>query len=125
MTTKAPTSRRLTRYVAVPALALGLALGSAAVANAVWDIGVFDECMKGVPGDWTSPFYWDHQQGCCARSGGNWDDSGKKCVAPPADSQGRNPLPGGAPTHVMQPSPLPGPPVDIGPAPGGVLTSSP
>ena len=34
MTTKKPTSRRLTRYFAGAALALGLAIGSAAVANA-------------------------------------------------------------------------------------------
>jgi hypothetical protein len=34
MITKAPTSRRLTRYLAGPAVVLGLAIGSAAVANA-------------------------------------------------------------------------------------------
>jgi hypothetical protein len=34
MTTQTPTAIRLTRYLAGPALALGLALGSAAVANA-------------------------------------------------------------------------------------------
>jgi hypothetical protein len=132
MTTTKPTSRRLTRYLAGPALALGVALGSAAVANAVpeWDIGAFDDCERNITeSDAASgPFYWDRKQGCCIGSGGVWrstDGVHGECVAPPAESQGRNPLSSDAPTHVMQPSPLPGPPGDIGPAPGGVLTSSP
>ena len=123
MTTKAPTTIRITRYLAGPALALGLAIGSAAIASAdrEWDIGAYDDCMKKTYRDAA----W-----CCLTSGGvvtdvnAQDDSG--CAAPPAEQQsGRNPLPSLAPTHVMQPSPLPGPPGDIGPAPGGVLAPSP
>ena len=121
MTTTASTSRRLTRYLAGPALALGVALGSAAGANAAereWDIGAYDDCMKKTIRDAA----W-----CCLTSGGVVTDAdaqdGSGCAAPPAEQSGRNPLPGDAPTHVMQPSPLPGPPGDIGPAPGGVVTS--
>jgi hypothetical protein len=127
MTSQTATSRCLTRYLAGPALTLGLAIGSAAVANALppWDIGAYDSCMgnspyHGGPGE----LAW--AEGCCDRSGGVWktgDPSG--CFAPPAEQSGRNPLPSDAPTHVIQPSPLPGQGGDLGSAPGGVLTSSP
>lgn len=116
MTTNAPTTRRLTRYLAGPALALGLALGSAAVANAEqeWDIGAYDDCMKKTIRDAA----W-----CCLTSGGIVTDvnaqDGSGCAAPPAEQSGRNPLPSDAPTHVMQPMPLPSPGGDVGPAPGG------
>jgi hypothetical protein len=116
MTTKAPISRRLTRYLAGPALALGLAIGAAGVANAVWDIEAYDACMKKTIRD---PLH------CCVESGGVWphreiEDRENHCVAPPPESQAQNPLPGGAPTHVMQPLPLPGQGPDIGPATGEV-----
>lgn len=122
MTTKAPTSRRLTRYLAVPAFAMGLAIGSAAAANAEreWDIGAYDDCMKKTIRDAA----W-----CCLTSGGVVTDAnaqdGSGCAAPPAEQSGRNPLPSDAPTHVIQPLPLPGQGGGLGPAPGGVLTSSP
>ena len=116
MTKKAPTSRRLTRYLAGPALALGLAIGSAAVANAeqVWDIEIFDACMGNMPRDLPleDAFAWG--ESCCANSGGIWKP-GTGCYAPGVDSLGRNPMTS-APTHVMQPSPLPSPRGDIGPA---------
>jgi hypothetical protein len=125
MTTTAPTAIRVTRYLAVPALALGLAIGSAAVANALppWDIGKYDDCMAEYPDD---DFLEDPDNAarfCCAWSDGIWDSKIGKCVAP-AEQSGRIPLTR-VPTHVMQPSPLPAPPGDIGPAPGGVVTSSP
>lgn len=118
MTTRTPTSRRLTRYLAGPSLALGLALGSAAVATAEreWDIGGYDQCMSHYPGDeFEDTVEWTRL--CCVNSGGVW--TGARCVAPPAEQSGRNSLPSDAPTHVMQPAPLPGPGGDIGPAPGG------
>lgn len=122
MTTKTPTSRRLTRYLAVPALALGLAISSAAAANAApeWDIGGYDDCISRYPGggdEFEDAIEWSRL--CCVNSGGLW--SGAKCEAPPAESQGRNPMPSDAPTQVIQPLPLPGQggPV-INPAPGGV-----
>ena len=42
--------------------------------------------------------------------------SKQACVAPPVEQSGRNPLPDGAPTHVMQPLPLPGQRGDLGSA---------
>jgi len=124
MTTTTPTAIRVTRYLAVPALALGLAIGSAAAANAVpeWDIGGYDSCVSGIPTIQTPTQYEMNVRECCVKSGGIYNFGEGKCVAPGVESQGRNPLPNGAPTHVMQPSPLPAPPGDIG-APGGVVTA--
>ncbi len=119
MTTKAATSRRLTRYLAGPALALGLAIGSAGVANAVWDIEAYDDCMEKYH----------------PRSVPLTDGSMRLKVAGSIRRRlkvPRKPLRGSfaepqlrahcprAPTHVMQPLPLPGPGPDIGPAPGEV-----
>lgn len=117
MTTKAPTSRRLAHFLAGPALALGVAIGSAGVANAVWDIGAYDSCIKNIPDDvYLGEHGQDAVRECCWKSGGNWDPkkTDNNCVAPGVDSQGR------VPTHVMQPLPLPAPPGDIGTAPGQV-----
>ena len=129
MTTKTPTSRGLTRYLGGAALALGLAIGSAALANAVpeWDIGAYDRCVKNIPDDVLAGEHGtDAIHECCLKTGGIWDGtkSENSCVAPPAEQSGRNPLPSDAPTHVIQPSPLPGPPGDIGPAPGDVSSVS-
>jgi hypothetical protein len=122
MTTTAPTSRGLTRYLAVPALALGLALGSPAVANAVWDIGGYDRCMSQEPRNGTAEEILAWWQGCCIYSGGVWrpGPGSAGCYAPGVESQGRNPMTS-APTHVIQPLPLPGQggPV-INPGTGGV-----
>jgi hypothetical protein len=117
MTTKAATSRRLTRYLAGPAIALGLALASPAVANAenAWDIGAYDSCVAGIATILTRPQYEAAERDCCIRSRGVWDLGNSKCVAPAPEEAGRNPFP-----HVMQPSPLPAPPGDIGTAPGQV-----
>jgi hypothetical protein len=126
MTTKAPTAIRLTRYLAGPALALGLALGSAAIATALpeWDIGAYDQCTKNIPEDvQLDDRSNDAFHECCWKSGGVWNSKINKCVAPPAEQAGRNPLPSDAPTHVVQPLPLPVQGGGIGPAPGGVLTS--
>jgi hypothetical protein len=122
MTTKASTTRRLTRYLAGPALALGVALGSASVATALpeWDIGAYDQCTKNIPEDvLLDDRSNDAFHECCWKSGGVWNSTINKCQAPPAGQSGRNPLTG-APTHVMQPAPLPAPPGDIGPVTGGV-----
>ncbi len=120
MTTRTSTRRRLTRYLAGPALALGLAIGSAGVANALpeWDIGAYDDCMRGLPTILTPAQYANAERDCCLKSGGVHDMW--KCTAPGVESQGRNPLNSDAPTHVMQPSPLPAPPGDVGTAPGQV-----
>lgn len=71
MTTKAPTRRRLTRYLAGSALAMGLAIESAAVANAVWDIEGFDQCMTHQP-DKGREESVEWEQLCCVNSGGVW-----------------------------------------------------
>jgi hypothetical protein len=114
MTTKASTTRRLTRYLAGPALALGVALGLAGGANAApeWDIEAYDNCIAGLPTILTPAQYADGERRCCLQSGGVHDMW--KCGAPGVESQGR------VPTHVMQPAPLPAPPGDIGPVTGGV-----
>jgi hypothetical protein len=127
MTTQTPASIRVTRYLASPALVLGLAIGSAAVANALpeWDIGAYDNCMRGLPTIMTPEEYEDAHYQCCIKSGGKYHHTYEKCQAPPAEQSGRNPLTSDAPTHIIQPSPLPGQGGDLGPAPGGVLTSSP
>ncbi len=120
MITKA-TSRRLTRYLAVPALALGMAIGSAGVANAEWDIGAYDACMASNPyGGGPGTEAW--VEGCCDRSGGDFKSGPDVhgCFAPPAEESGRSPLSGEAPSHVIQPLPLPAPAGDIGTAPGQV-----
>jgi hypothetical protein len=122
MTNKAPTARRLIHFLAGPALALGLTLGSAGVANALpeWDIGAYDQCMAGIPTIMTPQEYELASHECCVKSGGIWDFDKGDCGAPGVESQGRNPLASDAPTHVMQPMPLPGQGPDIGPATGGV-----
>jgi hypothetical protein len=108
------TSIRVTRYLAGSALALGLAIGTAAVASAEqeWDIEAYDNCVAGISTIVTPAQYNAAERDCCIKSGGVHDMW--KCGAPGVESRG------GAPTHVMQPSPLPGPPEDLGSAPGGV-----
>lgn len=120
MNTKTATATRVTRYLAVPALALGLAIGSAAVAKALppWDIGAYDRCMAQYTDEELLADPDNAARFCCAESFGIWDTKINKCVAP--GLEGRNPLPSDAPTHVIQPSPLPGQGPVITPAPGGV-----
>jgi hypothetical protein len=101
-----------------------VAIGSAAVANAerVWDVVAWDSCVRNIPDDVLLGEYGDDAlRECCWKTGGDWnpDGNGIACKAPPAEGAGRNPLTS-APTHVMQPSPLPAPPGDIGTAPGQV-----
>ena len=104
--------------VAATAVLFGSALGDSAVANAAqeWDIGAYDDCMKKTIRDAA----W-----CCIESGGVVTDvnaqDGSGCAAPPAEQQsGRNPLLNDAPTHVIQPSPLPNQGPVINPSTGGV-----
>jgi hypothetical protein len=108
MNNQTPTSIRVIRYIASAALGLGLAIGSAAVANAEpeWDIGAYDNCMASLPTILTPAQYAAAERDCCLKSGGVHDMW--KCEAPGAEQNGRNPLSGDAPTHVIQPVPLPG-----------------
>ena len=121
MTTKASTSRRLTRYLAVPALAMGLAIGSAAVANAALDMDGYIECLIGTPAGLPPKDKDAWANGCCLANGGSMKPVTGCSDDPRASQSGRNPLSDGAPTHVIQPLPLPGQggPV-INPGAGGV-----
>jgi hypothetical protein len=95
-----------TRYLAVPAVALAMALGSGAVARALpeWDIGAYDKCVAGIPTILGPTEYHQSVYECCTKTGGIFDFDNMECVAPPAESQGgRRPLTE-APTHVMTPS---------------------
>jgi len=53
--------RRASQYLAVTTFAIGLAVGSAAVASAEWDIEAYDKCMAKTVRDPIS---------CCIDSGG-------------------------------------------------------
>jgi hypothetical protein len=121
MTTAAVISSRFIRYLAVPTAALGLALGSAGVASALpeWDIGAYDRCVANIPKDvLDAGHYTDAVHECCLKTGGIWDGSKSEnsCGAPGVEEAGRNPLTD-APSHVMQPLPLPGQGPVIGPSP--------
>ncbi|MEO3757096.1 hypothetical protein ABGB19_02240 [Mycobacterium sp. B14F4] len=125
MTTTTPTSRRFTRYLTGPVLVLGLVIGSPAIANAeqVWDVVAWDSCVRNIPDDVLLGEYGDDAlRECCWKTGGDWkpDGNGTACKAPPAEQAGRNPLPSDAPTHVIQPLPLPGRGPVVAPAPDGV-----
>lgn len=101
MTSIIPTalSSGLRRLAFASVFASAVALGFSAVANAEWDIGWYDSCMKQPHND---PNYHEF---CCRGSGGVW--TGSKCVAPAANAQdpGSSPptLLGPVPTQVMVP----------------------
>lgn len=66
-------------------------LATASAAPTEWDIGNYDECMKGVNYDDPSQqLAWTRK--CCKSSGGVWNDAMGKCQSPPMDAQ-----PAGAP----------------------------
>jgi hypothetical protein len=76
---------RLSQSLAAAALIAGLAIGAAATASAerTWDIGVYDACWNSGLGRGYSQAEFDqHVQGCCIKSGGDWDSSKELCVAP-------------------------------------------
>ncbi len=54
----------------------GLAQPAVSHAEKVWDIGVYDQCIKD---NGTI-----HAHFCCANSGGEWDYDNGKCTAPVA-----------------------------------------
>ena len=90
-----------------------------------WDIGAYDKCKKSVEDNWargniSDSNLEDAYKECCSRTGGNWDNSKKACVAPPANPAQApfRPLPQ-APiltaTPVPGPEPAAPPPMVIGP----------
>ncbi|BBY81745.1 hypothetical protein H7I53_08980 [Mycolicibacterium pulveris] len=73
--TRIPSGRKHMSATVFGAAAIALAIGGLAqpaISQAAWDIEVYDECLKlnGV------------KRGCCVGSGGEWDESAGKCVAP-------------------------------------------
>ena len=78
------------------------AVGQAPVVYAepqVWDIENYDECMAAVlaqyqMGKITFQQFHEYALNCCESNGGIWSASQETCVAPPADSQGSQQLPG-------------------------------
>ncbi len=103
--------------IAAGAIAIGVSVtvGTATVANAerIWDLDTFDNCIAAGPGH-VGPLQWkDYMQGCCARSGGDWDDANGKCVAPPAEAEN---VPGNSGPLGPPPKPRPAPPTSAGTA---------
>ena len=62
---------RVSQCLAATALMAGLAIGTAAIASAEreWDLGVYDDCMKG-----EDPGNQSMVRTCCLLSGGVWVD---------------------------------------------------
>lgn len=80
---------------------------SACAAPREWDIGGYDQCWQSGIGRGFNDEEWnDHVKYCCLTSGGDWN--GIKCVAPPAESAGSQPVfPPGVATHTLDPVPPP------------------
>ncbi len=94
---------RIIGYVATASCTAVLALGSAviAVAEPVWDIGEYDQCMTDGEGNPRTEEFAYH---CCKYSGGVWDWNGEKCQTPPPEAQGtRAPEAGTAPGQILDP----------------------
>jgi hypothetical protein len=77
------------RALAGAALALGLAIAVPGIACAerVWDIGAYDNCMRGIPTIMTPQGYDQAHWQCCRDSGGDYDFGEHKCVSPPAEAE--------------------------------------
>ena len=79
--TRPPTIRtRARKYLLVTTFTVGLAIGTAAVATAEWDIEAYDYCISTIkqnPGRTV--------RDCCNVSGGVWNEGYFGCQAPPAN----------------------------------------
>jgi hypothetical protein len=76
-----------------------IGLVPSAHAEKVWDIGVFDSCMKKAGDRYASGKtdvgqFEDEKVFCCTSSGGEWSASQAGCVAPPATFQTQPAKPG-------------------------------
>ncbi|WP_102146109.1 hypothetical protein [Mycobacterium hubeiense] len=69
-----------------------VAIASPGVSSAegTWDIEAFDTCTEMLNDglDESQQEKLEDTKGCCTYSGGVWNDAEKKCVAPPAESEG-------------------------------------
>jgi hypothetical protein len=92
----------------------GSTLGYPAIANAVWDIEVYDDCVATL--NYFNRSFWDDMKQCCVKSGGVWKDTlnGGKCQAPPAESE-RAKLPIGDLPTFDSPTPVVAPTVPVEP----------
>jgi hypothetical protein len=72
-----------------------------------WDIGAYDNCVSSGEGQLPDKpnAEEDHKHYCCINSGGIWDATAKKCVAPPAQpaEAPQTRLPGRVPVGVFEP----------------------
>lgn len=68
---------------------LGLAIGGACPASAerIWDIEVYDNCVRGIPTIISDSGYQQSDWKCCTQSGGEYDFHQMKCVAPAAEAE--------------------------------------
>lgn len=78
---------------------------------AEWDVKGYDHCIRDVilNPDPNKSFTAEHKR-CCTESGGQWNESTRDCVAPPAQPAGSQPgvapSPGVA-TQTLEPAPPP------------------
>ncbi|WP_156662634.1 hypothetical protein [Mycobacterium sp. 1274761.0] len=85
--------------IAAAVVAAGLIQPAVSHAEKVWDIGVYDSCMKQAGQRYASGKtdvgqFEDEKVFCCTSSGGEWSASQGGCVAPPATFQTQQPKPG-------------------------------
>ncbi|HEY7054607.1 MAG TPA: hypothetical protein VH496_21085 [Mycobacterium sp.] len=84
----------------LPVIAAAFMFGGAllapviAGAEPVWDIEEFDKCAAALDEGMDNTANWNETVGeyCCKHSGGVWNDSQKKCVAPAGRAVTQNPL---------------------------------
>lgn len=96
--TKRATIRTLaSKYLAVTTFTVGLAIRTAAVATAEWDIEAYDYCISTIkqnPGRTV--------RDCCNVSGGVWDEGHFGCQAPPVnDAMTGQPVPPRSPEEIV------------------------
>ncbi len=90
--------KRTSEFIALAAFTIGLALGSATVANAEWDIEAYDKCMDDPK---TDTFY--EFEICCKNSGGVVGrGGGVHCNAPSVnDPMAGQPAPPRSPEEIV------------------------
>ena len=104
--------------LAVTALMAGIAFGATpiAVAERVWDLAAYDECVKKIDPKLSYEEHHHQISLCCLYSGGDWwmdESSGiQECVAPAPEAEN---VPG-QPGPTEPPAVLQNPPGQTGPA---------
>ena len=111
---------RVGQGLAVTALMAGLAIGASAVANAEWDIDMYDTCTDVADHLWGSgqitSVQWELEYyKCCTGSGGVLNIN-NECTAPPLYPNPQGPV-APAPTEASQPPAPAKPVVPVAPRP--------